>query len=432
MAKQKIKYDRSHQLKIVKDYENRTIYVGNYASLNQPHLTPESKASVLSKNNIKIYDNHVTRQNVKFYSKGCFKRDSVYNYYLGPKFKQRYMAACYDVYIKNCLPEIKTKFCKMEFGHSFYMFDFKKVSLVDSAKEHIEQALSDGQYNIIPFIIERQKSAHEIKLEMGKGLWKSIIKNSKSKNILIARLFAKAVYSNILEKREVYRLLNSLKSSLLKNMLLDKRGIVDYHSFRQELTEINKQSVTSKDFNFFHIIRHYEDLKRMARIYNQPYNSKWSVKRAFAEHDRLSRMSIYMLYNFPDGSVFSASAVFEEKLLKKYPNGIINLKDHIENSRVYKIRLDVLKSKKDYIDEGEAMKHCIASYMVKAYEGEYITIHLSLLDSNGNPEDDKNLHSTLGIEIDDDIMSIQQHYSIGNSSLNPIIKRAESIIKNEF
>jgi len=277
----------------------------------------------------------------------------------------------------------------------------------------------------------------ELKLYLGKSLWKRLCSSSVSRNKLTSYLLrecrkttsfkheiilqTKQFKYYLQENREkeicALTMFSKWKSTYLKYVLSNEciaefKDIENlnwsYENLDDSLTKkvidiyppvYSDDKESKKRCNNPKIIENielYRDTKKMASDNEQPFNSKWSKNRMLKEHDRL--VSVDFIRKSKDNNyVFDLDYLEIEK-------------DFIVEHDGIKVSVSVLKTTCDLLIEGHKMKHCVASY------GDYIRRKSYLAFSLKS----EHYSSTLGFNVDRsktrlvDQYRFNQHYTRQN------------------
>lgn len=247
-------------------------------------------------------------------------------------------------------------------------------------KDIILQMYADGQQNLVPFVLKgflQDRSLPELRKELGKGLWKSLCNNSLSRN----KLVAKRSYST-----DSVAHVNSLPSSyLLSGHICAVSPSIDHFTVANSKGSWSKPPAYRRGGVIANLRTLFLDTRDMAGQLSQPFNPEWSVKRMQEQHDKYVEM------------------VNARKYSKDEWKSVQGLPDKIEYDG-YAAHL--VKSPYELHQEGDAMRHCVASYAQRIDKGEYLVY--SLRDSEGDRV------STLGLHKqpvgDEEVWLTQQHY----------------------
>ena len=288
-------------------------------------------------------------------------------------------------------------------------------------KEIITQAERDNQHNLIDIIKVTELPPYELKRQFGKGLWKTLCGNSKTRNKQISRVIKVAINSDAptnFSFKDI-SILNNLTQNKIKCILFIHKNdqiskglkIIDMFKF----SCVHEEGITKRDFN--HLYSTLLDTIRMSKNLGQPFNNSWSFKRIKKEHDRLSILgraksfgpsvdeeiqhavdfegrlteSINNYYGSnpicrelrcDDGFIFSyyhPRDILSSHMEHNYDNNMKMQNQLYLQARIFErtsYKITVLKTPKDYIEESNRMNHCIWSYAKDAQSGRYLAFHI--------------------------------------------------------
>ena len=367
--------------KIVSDKEARTITVGSLVltefSMKEHYPFDNYEAeTTFYKDFIKKYPD-ISSFKKKGKEKTIGRKAVIY----GPKYGKRLQQAMYDVFIRDYEPLIG-ELCREKRTRRF---NEVKVKCFFERLDLINQCELNGQKSIIPLAFFFNKDAKKLRALFGKGLWKSLLKNSFYKNKLIVNQleFREDFTLGANAIKETISILNSFKSSsLVFQMPFERNYFKSTFSLDINLSSyINRlKTSTLKSSDIILEKNIYEDTKRMLEDCDRAdyFNPKWSNKRMHREHDRISEY------------ITNKKLLQAKKANEPY--------DDIFNKYLSKIDLDTkeysvkhLGRLKDYVLEGTRMNHCVAGYSDIALKGEYVAFHVV---HNQTGEE-----STLGLKI---------------------------------
>ena len=232
-------------------------------------------------------------------------------------------------------------------------------------------------------------SPREIKKNIGSQNWKLICKNKLTTN------------KKILSRLGQYR--KGHEGELLKNVVnvcsnynLNMDDLLSYMKYGTSLdvgvaAYLLGLKIHSPTFWVVY------DTIHMCRELEESYKLDWSMRRWSDEHNRLTRI-------FDERDI--KDIIGDYPIDKTFPK----LKK-IEGLLEYE-NVKPLLCGNDFIEESQAMKHCIFSYTNRAFDGDYLAISV----------DDGKERSTIGFNIKKGKKPQYQHTSIYNGGISP--KRA--------
>lgn len=351
----------------VVDYENKVVeFCGErwdrfFYIINAKHAC----------NLLGIYSNYTINKSIKVWAGQQFTT----TYGITPtNFKRKFNAIMQELWIKPVEKHLKT----YAFSYAGKIAPNKVIRLHEN-KRLIEQAEKDKLDNIIPFIYVSGKSPKELKEVFGKCLWKRLCKNSKTRNVLIGKIWMNnEEYINQTQTKEIISTLNQFPSKYLK------RGFRSPYNFDDGGLYCIRNKMPS-NFQYF-----YNDTKRMANQLGETFNSKWSPRKIKEKHEEFT------------------SKINEKKYSKDtYPA----VKDIAKRFTNKEFTAELLQSAYDIYTEGVSMRHCVGSYAGDVANGDYLVYSIR--------DKDNNRYSTLGIRKDrDNKWVFDQHYKYKNKQVN--------------
>lgn len=243
----------------------------------------------------------------------------------------------------------------------------------------IDQAVKDGIRNVAPIINLFGKNPQELKVLLGKSLWKSLCKNSYTRNQYLMR----HIYNFYADagRIEVLKEYNKLPSSVLA-----KRHLLSFNYVHlakvKEVTGYSWKKLAkpmgSDWFSHLHIIR---DTESMAKQYGEPFNMKWSYDKIKALHEKLTK------------TLKERQAEMERQRETHYQElrkvRASSLHKNCIFDEILGVKVTLLETAQDVQDEGDKMHHCVGAYAYTVAEGNYLVYHL---EKDG-------VGATLGIEV---------------------------------
>lgn len=247
----------------------------------------------------------------------------------------KFATLCKAVHYKYYISPVKEWVDKYGFTAYKKYPDAQKVVAILKVKDKLEQAKKDGIENIAPFIIKTGKSPHEMKKQLGKGLWKKLAHNSASRNKLIVQ---RTRYGSTIEA------LQSKSSTALK---------LDVRDEMLALRDIPWKDVVGGKINVKRIAIYISDYYRMQNQMGLPVSRelKWSTagslhNEAVRLYDERRRLSYIQDFNIPP------------TILREFKRD--------------EIIFSLLTSGQQVIDEGREMHHCVGSYAQSVANGGYL------------------------------------------------------------
>lgn len=262
----------------------------------------------------------------------------------------------------------------------------------------VKQALADGQENLVPLILQLEKSPKEIKDSVPKYIWKKVINSSYTKNEYLGRAVAvcggigvykednKAVLGYATLRTSTLQCFDVGYKSLDKLQLIEKLAV--------------EKRVLSKPQDYRLLANKVFDTIHMAEQLGVQWNPKWKVKRWEEEHQRMSR-EIHAKRFSPD--------TITTGLYPRLPKEVVTPEG----------KATLLQSALDVAVEGNKMNHCVGGYAERCRSGRYAVYHITTKDGE---------ESTLGCNMDNHNISFNQHYGYGNSHVSDAANRVRAAV----
>ncbi len=322
-------------------------------------------------------------------------RAKYYMYYVGIrpiKFLQMYNACMMKAFIPQDLRDEANKYCRERLGR----FNPSTTKILIDNSDHFRQLKKDKLDHMIPVFLQTASkgrgelmSVSELRKSIGKSNWKTMLKNSPSRNKLIAHNLHNSHYSDwnyTTDFRTMLTHLTKLPSGMLpRNVLQDIPELESVDMFRKMKIVGNRTKQRS-------INQYIRDGKRMTEQLGRKLpkgNSSWSFDQWKDYHEKVTE-----LVN-----------------LKRYSKDTFSwTKPYTKEFKSEKYTATLLNNAFDIKMEGETMKHCVASYSQQSNNGEYVV--LSLKDSKGER------YSTLGLQVNEKGITFNQHYKHCNASVD--------------
>lgn len=281
----------------------------------------------------------------------------------------------------------------------------KYVNNYFSMQKTISRTKEDGLQNIIPFIILFRRTPKSLRKILGKGTWKKIHKNSftKNKNIVSTCYDTVPFFSTTVKKKiQCIRVLVNhnhfpKNTNIRGDILIHCVKCIDYtpkaipFKKKQEMSGIISDLYSMKKQYFPHF----------------KINPNWKYRKIKEEHDALSDLLAIKEINI-DG--IGANQVFPNQ--KRFESFIENTKN-ITNLNTIEL----------FKNESKKMRHCIASYAKKSYEGTYLAFHI---------EDDKGNHATAGFNVQEPFIKLDQIKSYRNNKPSLGCKKIVKLIEKRL
>ena len=261
------------------------------------------------------------------------------------------------------------------------------AKLVISNKMLISEYCVDSNEHLAAFAL-LFGSAKTAKEACGKGLWKSLAKNSKSRNDIIAKTILESVCFSYIEEAaavDMCRRLQTVPSSLLHlPQIIHISSILD-NSVNKTIELIGKPLYKIQGPQVDKVNALVRDCKRMLE---DAYNPKWSLKRIMEEHDKESKRLQALKYTADE---FPYCTVLPPTI----SGGI--------DGKAFTATL--VRSALDLNNLGVDERHCIGSYYRECARSSYVVYVIT--------DDAEEMISSLGMYIHS--VAFTQHYHACNS-----------------
>ena len=260
-------------------------------------------------------------------------------------------------------------------------YSFKTIDRVLNGKGILEQAIKDGQWNIMPILVATGKSPQELKKIFGKGLWKSLCKNSHYRNKMIAdcggfsRTYGKTAGYGLVEEFQKFKTCRFPQVSAIRELSSyytdEVRREMFKHVFKYPSTHIErlggKTTYTFLRDTIFMGLDLGEDIPK------DVFSSRerlFEVHNEYAQRRRTIQAEFYKKSN-----EFNLSG-------SKYP------KEFKAGEAIAKL----IQTHEELEQEGKKQHHCVGSYASFVKSGNYLVYHLH----------DGKESATLGIRIQEE------------------------------
>lgn len=244
-----------------------------------------------------------------------------------------------------------------------FALNFRKKGKIDKGainnlqivKSKLDQLDQDGIYNLAPFVYARNATPEELRKKFGKGSWKSICKNSFTRN-------------KYLSHRQIDEWTVD-HSKISSAVLRESKGIepevmlLVSNACKGKLSDVKLMNDTTIQ------------IRDMIRMYNSmnddsfKINTNWSLRRIKEEHDAaVIKMRTYLQKKD------EAINIVEFEYNDFYPSEFT-----VEDAPDFKAVL--LRNGAEVVAEGELMGHCVGGYAPYCRTGTYVVY--SIRDANG-------------------------------------------------
>jgi hypothetical protein len=281
--------------------------------------------------------------------------------------------------------------------------DMKAVERISKLRPVLEQCEKDNIENVAPICLLLNGDPAHCKVILGKSLWKTLCKNSLTKNVLI---YKQANPRSLLDYghnpddtiKTHIKLLNDFKSKYLK------RGL---RIISTEVRYFDKYGLwVSKTGGSYNIA---QDTSNMADRLNEKFSLKWTPTKMQKMHDQYS----LALQRKREEELLREQAEYGkqwEAVAPYLPCQTIELDGYVAT---------LIKTPLELHREGEAMHHCVGGYGSSVKCGDYLVYSITK---------DGERVSTLGLSVAKGSAPLDQEGRIHDVS-NLVAQPAEVTIK---
>lgn len=277
-------------------------------------------------------------------------------------------------------------------------FDYKRGDMVLNRKEMIHGFIADGNTHLAGFGL-LWDDASVAKKSCGKGLWKALCKNSKSRNDMMAKMASFYPPGN---NAEVIRFLQAIPSSLFKFSEIINFFKLGPNFAKEIVKNLGKPMCKAKPDDVMLIGNVANDCRRML---GAAFNPNWPFTRMKREHEKETKRIRDRAHTDDN-----------------YP--YYDLLPHVLEADEYKgYQATLIRSPRQLVELGDEQHHCVGSYSNTCWNGTYVVY--VIVDKEG-------LISTLGFGVGRALMH-SQHYTACNGRVDDEIRRAfGTFIKNRI
>jgi len=253
--------------------------------------------------------------------------------------------------------------------------------------------------------------AMQAKSLLGKGLWKKLCVNSRTRNDLIVHYGLSIIESCPKAVEDIKFLIDiamKIPSTVLRKLsILSKLDIYTIQKISTKIDIIRlirqrkKVPLSMIDADLISQTRNIiYDTQHMCKQLEEPFNPEWCFKRMLEEHDIMTTKIAVL-----------GTTTTPIPLLKPFSKIIRCGND---------ITAVLLDNSRKIVTHGVEMHHCVGSYVGRVIEGKYVIYKLNR----------KCDISTIGFAIDPDAKSIThtQHYHKYNGLVNDDVWRAAAMV----
>ena len=283
---------------------------------------------------------------------------------------KHFMKLQYKAFVASIPSKVVNNYCRRWYKDK--SINTTILNMVNQRINIINQTITDGNSNILPFVVFSGKTPKELKQEFGKGLWKRLCKNSEYRNrVIFGTCAIKQMYhfpTSVLEKMKV---INGC------GVLEDRCKFAEFYTtqFKGKWTKITKSELWDMWNTLY-------DTNRMATQLG--YKFKWNqcyddIKKLHSEYAKAIRD---MQYSDKPFSWIHEKGICMELEYKGY-------------------KIVLLDNPRAIREEGDIMKHCVASYTTVVADGKYLVFSV---------QKDGVRTSTVGYTRQNNMWIIHQHY----------------------
>ncbi len=284
-------------------------------------------------------------------------------------------------------------------GHEPLCYRGKRFCTTDTinacaVKDELDQAVEDGIRNITPLIAKLGKNPKELKDFFGNSTWKTLVKNSFTRNKLICDRLTPA---DLVDGESIKQIID-IPSGILKyeGLARDFKTMEYLNRVRGYSIQSLRKANSAGNTHIWDDIVLVRDTRRMAGQQEQPFSYNWSFRRMGEAHNHYSREVT---------RTYAARQIARdpEKYKKVLREGQRKIWGYDGVTATF---LDTYES---IVEEGARMRHCVGGYAGYCYDGCYRVFHIS-----GDGEE-----STLGISMNtsangNTVYNFSQHYATFN------------------
>lgn len=258
-----------------------------------------------------------------------------------------------------------------------------RIKDVTKNLEVINQVIKDGNTNILPFVVFSGKDTQTLKKEFGKGLWKKVCKNSEHRN-------------KMLFEATNWKELTGFPTSVLQKLNTLK------HYNPEFIKEIGKWYTkyfkgkwsTISDSEFIKIVTVFRDTKQMAGQLGYVFKHDIPYEEISKLHDKYLQAIREKRYSKEQFSWLSENNIYAYHEQGEYSATLLDSPLGIK-------------------EEGDSMRHCVASYIPNVANGGYLVY--SVRKNNEQT-------STIGYIKTENEWKIHQHYGKCNRVITELME----------
>lgn len=294
---------------------------------------------------------------------------------------KHFMKVQYTAFVGRIPNKVVNNYCRVWYKKK----DVIPYRIKDVTKnlEIINQVIKDGNTNILPFVVFSGKDTQTLKKEFGKGLWKKVCKNSEHRNKML------------------FEVTHWKELAGFPTSVLQKLKMLKYHG-PELMYEIGKWYTkyfkgkwsTLSDSEFIKIVTVFRDTKQMAGQLGYTFKHDMPYEEISKLHDKY------------------VQAIREKRYSNERFNWLSenNIYSHHEQGEYSATLLD---SPLGIKEEGDFMRHCVASYIPNVANGGYLVYSV---------RKNSDQTSTIGYIKTENGWKIHQHYGKCNSVIKELME----------
>ena len=291
---------------------------------------------------------------------------------------QHFMRLQYKAFVSDIPKVVVNNYAKVWFKSKNFHNGIipGKISFIRSNLDLINQVVNDGNTNILPFVMTNCRNTQELKEYYGKGLWKKLCKNTHSRNLVI---------SKSIDVEDLYKYPTSVIKIVSLVKYAEKDVKVELAEWYTKYYKGKWTKLTSREIlDIYHLVM---DTKLMASQLGYKFTLDMDHEALKNLHDKY------------------AKAIRDKQYSSEPFEWLVNIpKQHIQGDYL----ITLLDNPKVIREEGDVMKHCVASYINLVHEKEYLVYSVM---KNGEKV------STVGYYKTNDGWEIQRQYGKCNSRI---------------
>jgi hypothetical protein len=397
-------------LAIVADHDKKTVSVGVWQAVDISY-PPQSenalllKNEILAANNIKIKSSFSKETGLKDVHKEIAS-------HLGPMFYSRLNGAVYGMWV-GPLRSYCDNYCFYSNGY-YHRHSPPQVRRLWLNIIEVERAIKDQIDNLAPIIIYFGSTPKDLKVNLGKSIWKILASNSLYKNKQIVELLGELFrdqdrltsFASFSKCKPLIKIVSAWRVTSITRYLSSYTSPFDSQYHAHEITRfdwLNSHTVVSNTKTFSRDNMLYKDTLDMALHLGYTLNPKWSAIKLRERHEFFSKRI--------NAERFSDDVIDWLSVCRTVAS-------------VKNITATLLRTPLDIATEGVQMHHCVANYIERVVAGKYLVISL---------EDNEGGRSTLGLSFNNEEAKVDQHYGYHNEHVSRLgTVRAAMVIAARF